>query len=252
MSSSSTGEPKTVSPLTRSTPRRGAAAREDQLGQRLERRADVRLAQREQALAAALDVEHRLVLDEDDVGAAGAGRLAGLALALRPGERRAVGLGWLGGGEDQGGAVCLTYVDQGSVRPTIDFGLEADRRRWLDSDMDKDDMARALWYPIGNVDHPLNCIDTDIISSDLDVLMLREAALKQREDPYRAVLSPVAANLARHDWTGVLTATEDFVVFIAEHDEGFSLKHASVREVNPPERVAVWDARWPTGTPRDD
>jgi hypothetical protein len=35
------------------------------------------------------------------------------------------------------------------------------------------------------------------------------------------------------------------VVYIAEHDEGFAEKHASVREVNPADRVARWDGAWP-------
>jgi hypothetical protein len=42
------------------------------------------------------------------------------------------------------------------------------------------------------------------------------------------------------------------VVFIAEHDEGIAPKHASVRAVNPADRLATWDARWPAGVPRDD
>jgi YD repeat-containing protein len=32
-------------------------------------------------------------------------------------------------------ALMLTYVDQGSLYPTLSFGLEADRRRWLSADL---------------------------------------------------------------------------------------------------------------------
>jgi hypothetical protein len=42
------------------------------------------------------------------------------------------------------------------------------------------------------------------------------------------------------------------VVFIAEHDEGFALTYESVLEVNPPDRLAAWDARWPAGASRGE
>lgn len=42
------------------------------------------------------------------------------------------------------------------------------------------------------------------------------------------------------------------MVFIAEHDEGFAPKYESLLEVNPPERIAAWEARWPEGASRGD
>ena len=53
----------------------------------------------------------------------------------------------------------------------------------------------------------------------------------------RTVLNAVAAVLARHDWSGLFPASEDFVAFIAEHDEGIAEKVESLRAANPPERA---------------
>ena len=41
-------------------------------------------------------------------------------------------------------------------------------------------------------------------------------------------------------------------MFIAEHDEGFAPKVASIRAHNPAERVARWEAQWPPEVPFDD
>jgi hypothetical protein len=46
--------------------------------------------------------------------------------------------------------------------------------------------------------------------------------------------------------------TSDFVVFIAEHDEGYAPKAASVRAVNPADRLAQWEANWPPGASRGE
>ena len=68
------------------------------LGQRLQRQLEalptnliVAVDERLQALAAALEVEHRLTADEHDLGTGDAGRALG-ALALGPRQRGAVGL----------------------------------------------------------------------------------------------------------------------------------------------------------------
>jgi hypothetical protein len=84
----------------------------------------------------------------------------------------------------------------------------------------------------------------------LDARLSREACLKQPADPYHAVLHVVAALLARHESNRLVEPTEDFVVFVAEHDEGITPKHASVRAVSLAERLAAWDARWPAGVSR--
>jgi hypothetical protein len=54
------------------------------------------------------------------------------------------------------------------------------------------------------------------------------------------VLNAVAAVLARHDWSGLFPVAEDFVAFIAEHDEGFEEKIESLRAANPPRRAEPW------------
>jgi hypothetical protein len=84
------------------------------------------------------------------------------------------------------------------------------------------------------------------------VRLLRQAAIEQHGDPYRVVLNAIAGELARRDWSELLSLTEDFVVFIAEHDEGYRCKADSVRAANPPERVAAWDAAWPPGVSRGE
>jgi hypothetical protein len=90
-------------------------------------------------------------------------------------------------------ALVLTCVAQGSLDVTLSFGPEADRR--------------------------LNHIDGTVIDEPLDSLLLREAAMKQPNDPYRVVLDAAAAHLAHHDWGRLLTTTDDFIVHIAVHDE---------------------------------
>src|SRR4051794_21145807 len=71
----------------------------DERRERLEARAHARVArvdQHEDAAAAAFDVEDRLAAGEHDVRARGALRALGLALALGPGQRGAVGLCGIG------------------------------------------------------------------------------------------------------------------------------------------------------------
>ena len=100
-SCSSYGEPTTGSPLTRSSasrrtrPRWTASTSASSAGAM---RASSSVDEDLQALAAALDVEHRLGAGEHDVGAGACGPGSG-SLALRPLEHGAVGLGGIGGGE---------------------------------------------------------------------------------------------------------------------------------------------------------
>jgi len=72
---------------------------------------------------------------------------------------------------------------------------------------------------------------------------LREAALSDPGQPQRTVLS--ASALARRDWTGVIAPTSDFVAFLSEHDEDIDPERESLRAVNPPDRAALWEARFP-------
>ena len=148
-------------------------------------------------------------------------------------------------------ALSLTYVEQGGLHSVLSFGLEQDRRAWLAARLAGNELARKLWYLIAR-GGGLYEIERYEIPPELDSLLLREACLKQPADPYRAILHEVAALLARHDWNGLVTPTEDFVVFVAEHDEDITPKHDSVRAVNPADRLAAWDDRWPAGVTRGD
>jgi YD repeat-containing protein len=140
-------------------------------------------------------------------------------------------------------ALMLVYVDQGSVRPTLSYGLQADRAAWLtDASIDGEELAINLLYLNG--DHEgLNFVEGDDLADDWD--LLREACIGQAGDPYRAVLGAVAARLADADFGPQLRRTDDFVVYIAEHDEGFTEKLASIRAHNPPQAVRRWEATWP-------
>jgi hypothetical protein len=125
--------------------------------------------------------------------------------------------------------------------------LTEDDRQQLLLDGGMFGIACGLWYPESE---PVGFLEVE--GDPEDEFLLREAALNDRREAQRTVLTEVAKRLARRDWSGVFRPTEDFVVFIAEHDEGFAPKHASVREVNPSERLAAWDARWPAGASRGE
>jgi hypothetical protein len=137
--------------------------------------------------------------------------------------------------EDPGLAVvriALTYVGQGGLYSIVSLGLDGVRAD-----------EERFWYGIsegGGIEE----IDGDV-PDELDRLLLREAALNDPGQSQRTVLNAVACVLARRDWEGVITPADDFVVFIAEHDEGIGPKRESLRVVNPPERAATWEARFP-------
>jgi hypothetical protein len=85
--------------------------------------------------------------------------------------------------------------------------------------------------------------------ADADQVGIARADGSRVELP-QAVREP--RGLAGADWAPELRPTPDFVVFIAEHDEGFAPKVESIREHNPPEQVMRWEESWPPGAPRDD
>ena len=92
----------TGSPSKRSTASRFAPPARDVLDERRERRAEpvlLRLAQRHERAAAALDEERRLAAEQHDVRARDPGGTG--ARPLRPRQRRAVGLRGIGGGEHE-------------------------------------------------------------------------------------------------------------------------------------------------------
>jgi len=141
-------------------------------------------------------------------------------------------------------ALMLTYVGQGSLQPTLSFGLEDDRRAWDRQGLAADELALNLLYI--NANHEgLNYIEPPLLPDEFDQALMRQACIEQTDDPYRAVLGAVAVLLARFDWRPLLEPTADFVVYIAEHDEDFGPKLDSIRAHNPPERAALWLASWP-------
>jgi YD repeat-containing protein len=145
----------------------------------------------------------------------------------------------------------LTYVDQGSLHFSLSYGLEADRRRWHAAGLEGRELAFALLYLIDD-QAGLDWIEEQVVAPELDDRLLRGACMNEPDDPYRAVLGEVAQRLATASFAPMLAKTDDFVAFIAEHDEGLAPKVRSIRAHNPPEQVARWEASWPSGTPRGE
>ncbi len=145
----------------------------------------------------------------------------------------------------------LIYVDQGSLHPILAFGMQEDRRAWLELEDGDDELVSNLLYL--NADHEgLSFVEDDVVPDELDGQLLREACAGQPGDPYRAVLGAVARRLADRGFAPHLRRTDDFVAFVAEHDEGYAEKVRSVRAHNDPARVARWEASWPAATKPDD
>jgi hypothetical protein len=145
---------------------------------------------------------------------------------------------------DDGTAVfslAVIYVDQGSIAPMLSFGLDAERQG-----LAGEAYAFSLFYPDG-----IEQLEPSI-DGDLDWRLLRAASMGQTGDPYRAVLTEVTRRLLARPWAPKLVRTDDFVAFIAEHDEGFASKVTSIHEVNPPDQVARWEAALPPGAPLND
>jgi hypothetical protein len=87
-------------------------------------------------------------------------------------------------------------------------------------------------------DGPGPQIDLD----DDEGTLMRTGALAV-DDPIEAICDAVAHRLLTHDWSGVLTTTDDLVVAVFPND-GFSGLEASVRKLNPPEAAARWLRKW--------
>ena len=137
--------------------------------------------------------------------------------------------------EDPGLAVvrlALTYVEGSGLYSIVSLGLDSVRA---------DEMR--FWYGIGE-GGGIEEIECDV-PDELERLLLREAALNDPDQAQRTVLNAVASALARRDWAGVIAPAEDFVAFIAEHDEDIPPKRESLRAVNPPDLAAMWEARFP-------
>jgi YD repeat-containing protein len=141
----------------------------------------------------------------------------------------------------------LIYVGDGGLNVLVNAGSEEDRHFYLARDESPEELAVSLLYPESD---GLSFLEVEPDPA-LDPLLFREAALNDPREPQRTVLTEVAKLLARRDWDPLLQLTDDFIVYIAEHDEGVAEKQASVREVNPADRVARWDAAWRPSLPRD-
>jgi hypothetical protein len=104
----------------------------------------------------------------------------------------------------------------------------------LNPSRDADDFAsgRGGWWPIDEIEYNVEPV--------LEERLLDGAALHAVDDPVRTVLNAAAAVLARHNWSALFPVSDDFVAFIAEHDEGSQEKVESLRACNPPERAAPW------------
>lgn len=139
--------------------------------------------------------------------------------------------------------LAITYVGQGSVYPTLWFGREDERRA---TKRTGEEYALALFYPEGT---GLAQLEPDDYDHDRDTRMMRTAARAVDGDPHRVVLTEVARRTLARTWPAEIVRADDFVAFIAEHDEGFAPKVASIREVNSPDRIARWEAALPPGTP---
>jgi hypothetical protein len=109
----------------------------------------------------------------------------------------------------------------------------------LNPSREADDFAfgRGGWWPIDEIEYD--------VEPALEARLLGDAALHAVDDPVRTVLNATAAVLARHDWSALFPVSDDFVTFIAEHDEGVEEKIESLRVCNPSERAEPWVQRRP-------
>lgn len=158
---------------------------------------------------------------------------------------RAAGAGVLADPDDRAFALRLIYVEGSSSDFTPMVSMESEL-----VDVGPGPVTEEIDIPLlgdialleGGDDLPL---DYDGVEGDytVDDAMLRVSCQMDPGEPQRVVLGEVAKRLAVADWTGVFTPTDDFVVFIAEHDEDFAPKLRSIHAHNPPDRVARWEAR---------
>ena len=125
-------------------------------------------------------------------------------------------------------SLTLTYVENGGA--LLDSVC-------LNRSRDPESVA----YPYGR-EWPIGEIESGVDEA-MEARWMSNAALHSIDPPQRTLLNAVAAVLARYDWTGIFTPTDDFVAFIAEHDEGLEEKAESLRACNPPDRAEVWAQR---------
>lgn len=133
----------------------------------------------------------------------------------------------------------LGYTADSGVLDMARVGLQGHRARWQSATPpDQHAWCALMLNDIPDVRADVPC-DGPLFAS-----LVRESAVHQPEDPLRFVLNRLAALLASQDWGTILTLTDDFVVYIAEHDEGWTPKYRSMCEANPSDRVELWHRRW--------
>jgi hypothetical protein len=139
-------------------------------------------------------------------------------------------------------SLVLDYTGDGGLAFFVHLRLRPSR----DVSVRDQDPHLDRTYELTDHDEPDVVIEDMVeLSFESEMKLTREAAFHQPENPLWYLLTKVAARLARHDWGSDFRITEDFVAYIDQHDVGLEWKRASLRAANPPERVALWDARSP-------
>jgi hypothetical protein len=139
-------------------------------------------------------------------------------------------------------SLVIWFSGQGGPDGALTFGREDARRRWVDAAGAWTGSNWSIWRPFGGTDDLLDMSEEDrIVPDDLERAAFSGAAMHDPADPHVVVLDAAAALLARHDWSGLVRTTPDFVVYTAGHDRDTETQLASVRRVNPAERVALWE-----------
>lgn len=129
----------------------------------------------------------------------------------------------------------LVYVDQNDINAVLAVGLEDDRRA---AGGGEDGAVETLY-----IEGDLPWITDQVLGEKESVALLRVASMGQPDDPWRVVLGEVVRRLSESDLPG-LTKTQDFVGWVAEHDEGLAEKVSSIRIHNRADAVARWEAGW--------
>ncbi|MBN1200584.1 MAG: hypothetical protein JXJ20_01890 [Anaerolineae bacterium] len=122
--------------------------------------------------------------------------------------------------------------------PYIMLGPQGRRQALLDSG---DPDARFWVFTPGMYDQSLWLEITDPATLQLCQQMEQEIQMGQRWETATDILRDVAAALTRHDWSGILDVTPDFVVFAIDHemDDLVEALSASVSQ----EQIAAWQAK---------
>ncbi len=137
-------------------------------------------------------------------------------------------------GRPEAYGLAVSYSAQGRLYLNAAVGLEEDR---VDAGSGEDGAISTLY-----LDGDLNAIEIPI-ADQAGGTMMREIALVQPEDPYRAAAEALARRLSDTDLPGI-TKTPAFVAWAADVDEGLAEKVISIKQCNGPDRLERWKAGW--------